>query len=319
MDISDTQSAAIARFQAALQIATDWPETALSGSKEWREAESRLKEFQDFLVVSYPAFHTAVERIVLSPYAVLYHWKAKPNAAASSTNTKPSLFLAHYDVVPAEKEHWNTAPFAAELVDGYIYARGALDTKNSLICALEAAEALAVSGFSPERDLWFAFGGDEERSGLRGAQEAAAYFAKQNISFSWALDEGSLISDGIIKGIGVPLALIGVEEKGFLDIELSVSQSPGHASRPPRVQAVAVHRSGSGSARAQKLPLCFQAAQRRPSFPNLPPSWVFPVPLCSPMPASWRPPLLCACRYKSRDGGSCKNHARHDPAFRQPR
>jgi carboxypeptidase PM20D1 len=43
-----------------------------------------------------------------------------------------------------------------------------------------------------------------------------------------------------IKGIDKPLALFGIEEKGFLSLDLTVTQQPGHASRPPKVQAAAV-------------------------------------------------------------------------------
>lgn len=225
------------RFRAALRIATVWPEAAEGAdpaSAEAAEAERPLVAFQDFLVASYPAFHAAAERTVLSPYCVLYRWPGTDASAA------PALLLAHYDVVPAEAEAWTVPPFAAELKDGFVWARGALDTKISLIGAMEGAEALAARGFRPRRDLWFAFGGDEERSGVLGALRASAWFRERGVRFSWCLDEGSVISDGILKGADRPLALVGIEEKGFLDIELTVEQGPGHASRPPKVQAAAV-------------------------------------------------------------------------------
>jgi carboxypeptidase PM20D1 len=112
--------------------------------------------------------------------------------------------------------------------------------KCILIGLMEGAEALCGRGFKPRRDIWFAFGGDEERSGIYGAQETAKWFAQKNISFSWILDEGTPVAVDFFKGVTRPLALFGIEEKGFLSLDLTVAQKPGHASKPPRVQAAAV-------------------------------------------------------------------------------
>lgn len=234
------EDAALERFRGALRLRTDWPEDADAGDEASRSAaEGRLLAFQDYLVRSYPRFHAAAERFSFGPYAVAYRW---PGAAAGngSPGDGPVLLLSHYDVVPAERDAWTADPFGAELKDGFVWARGALDTKISLICALEAAEELAASGFRPRRDLWFAFGGDEERSGVLGAKRTAAFFKERGVAFDFLLDEGSAVVQGVLLGIRTPLALLGIEEKGFLDVELSVAQAPGHASRPPKVQAVAV-------------------------------------------------------------------------------
>jgi carboxypeptidase PM20D1 len=150
------------------------------------------------------------------------------------------LILAHYDVVPAEKEKWSLDPFGAVEKDGYIYGRGALDMKSILIAIMEAAETLCAGGFNPGRDIWFAFGGDEERTGVQGAGETAKWFAQRGQRFAWILDEGTPVGENQIPGLDSPLALFSVEEKGFLSLDLTVVQRPGHASRPPRVQAAAV-------------------------------------------------------------------------------
>jgi len=223
------------RFRRAIQHQTCWIDDGDTDPAGEAEAERRLGEFQNFLVTAYPHFHRVAERYPLSPFGVAYRWPGK-----GGTTERPILFLSHYDVVPAEREKWTTDPFSAELREGFIYGRGTLDTKNTLISCMEAAEALVSEGFSPASDIWFAFGGDEERSGQRGAKNTAAWFKERGIRFSWALDEGSIVTQGILKGIDKPLALIGVEEKGFLDIQLSVAQAPGHASRPPKEQAVAI-------------------------------------------------------------------------------
>ncbi|MDR3248629.1 MAG: M20/M25/M40 family metallo-hydrolase, partial [Treponema sp.] len=89
-------------------------------------------------------------------------------------------------------------------------------------------------------DIWFAFGGDEERSGLTGAMDTAKWFRETGARFAWVLDEGSSVVLNQISAVERPLALLSIEEKGFLSLELSAAQKPGHASRPPRVQAAAV-------------------------------------------------------------------------------
>ncbi|MDR0452127.1 MAG: M20/M25/M40 family metallo-hydrolase, partial [Treponema sp.] len=219
------------RLREAITIRTDWPAGALAGNKE---AEAPLFCFQEFLVREYPLFHKNTERHAPGPYAVIYRWPGE------RPQGKPPLFLAHYDVVPAEAGLWETGPFEGELRDGYVYGRGTLDMKGSLIALMEAAEDLCALGFRPQEDIWFAFGGDEERSGVLGAKCSAAWFEEQGLRFGWILDEGTVICEEQIEGVKGPLALFGVEEKGFLSLELTVRQQPGHASRPPVVQAAVV-------------------------------------------------------------------------------
>jgi carboxypeptidase PM20D1 len=223
----------IERFRTSLKIPTWWPSGALPGDAS---AEAALLHFQEFLVEDFPLFHKVAERWVLNPYSVLYRW---PGAGKDSEN-RAALFLAHYDVVPAETEKWSVDPFGAEMKDGFIYGRGSLDMKSTLISIMEAAESLCAAGFKPKQDVWFAFGGDEERTGIQGAMEAAKWFAQRGQHFSWILDEGAMIAENQIEGIHSPLALVGIEEKGFLSLNLSVVQEPGHASRPPKTQAVAI-------------------------------------------------------------------------------
>ncbi|MDR3337472.1 MAG: M20/M25/M40 family metallo-hydrolase [Treponema sp.] len=237
------------RFREAIKIKTDWPTGAAGGDAAVvGEAEKSLVRFQEFLVERYPNFHKVTERYVLSPYSVVYRWAGSQegNLRGSAARLgaqgggKPALIMGHYDVVPAETEKWTTEPFGAELKDGYIYGRGTLDMKSILIAVMEGAETLIARGFQPKEDIWFAFGGDEERAGVGGAQNAAAWFAEKNIRFSFVLDEGTPIGVDQIPGVKEPIALFGIEEKGFLSLNLTVRQNPGHASQPPEVQATAI-------------------------------------------------------------------------------
>jgi carboxypeptidase PM20D1 len=243
---------AVERFRRAIRIRTDWP--GEDSPELAKAAERRLEEFQEFLLRAYPGFHRVTERRVFGPFAVAYRWPAldpaggaglapgpSPGAAPPGGQDTPGLLiLAHYDVVPVEAARWTVDPFGGEIKDGFIYGRGAQDMKGSLIAILEAAEELAERGFRPKRDIWFAFGGDEERSGLLGARNTAAWFAESGRRFSWILDEGSPVAINQLQGVKTPLALFGIEEKGFLSLALEVDQKPGHASQPPRVQAAAV-------------------------------------------------------------------------------
>ena len=231
------QNEFIERFRTALRIKTDWP-----GEAQTTETEANLKRFQDFLVDSFPAFNKSAERTVLSPYSVIYRWPgtAGGNGKTNPADKAPVLFIGHYDVVPAETAKWSVDPFGAELKDGYVYARGVLDMKHIVVSIMEGAEDLCKQGFKPGRDVWFAFGGDEELTGLKGAKEAANWFLRKGIKFSFIMDEGTPVVKDQLKGIDVPLALVGIEEKGYLSLDLTVNQKPGHASQPPEEQAVAI-------------------------------------------------------------------------------
>jgi carboxypeptidase PM20D1 len=220
--------------------------------------DSLFRRFQAFIAESFPSFHQVAEAIPMGPRALVYRWPGKDKSLL------PALFLSHYDVVPVEPEKWTCDPFSGEVRDGYLYGRGTLDTKTTLIWTLEAAEKLSAEGFSPERDIWFAFGGDEEISGISGAKEVAGFFRKKNIHFTWAIDEGSIIADGLVSSVKTPLALISVEEKGYLDVELSVAQESGHASRPPDKQAGAI--LGRALMRISKKPFPWQLEKASKAF-----------------------------------------------------
>ena len=222
------------KFQEALKIPTFMPPEAHSDDNARFVGEEVLTRFQEFLRGAFPAFHKTARRWVLSPYSVVYHL---PGAGDSR---KAALLLAHYDVVPAEKGKWNFDPFEAEIKDGFVYGRGSLDMKSTMMCMIEAAEILCAEGDKPKRDIWFAFGGDEECGGFLGAANTAKWFKERGQRFDFILDEGSPVAENQIKGINSPFALVGIEEKGYLSLNLTVKQQPGHASIPPKIQAAAV-------------------------------------------------------------------------------
>jgi carboxypeptidase PM20D1 len=108
-----------------------------------------------------------------------------------------------------------------------------MDDKVNVLGILEAAEYLLAHGFKPRRTLYFAFGHDEEIGGSKGALQIAALLRRRNVELEFILDEGSNILDGIIPDTPAPVALIGIAEKGYVSLELTVEMPGGHASTPP--------------------------------------------------------------------------------------
>jgi carboxypeptidase PM20D1 len=187
------------------------------------------------LATSFPAFHAVAKREVIGRHALLYTWEGSDPAAP------PAAWLAHQDVVPiapGTEPDWQVAPFDGVVRDGYIWGRGAWDDKGNLFAMLEAAESLARAGLRPKHTLYFAFGDDEEVGGRRGAVEIARTFNARGIRLNYVLDEGLLITDGILKGIDKKVALIGVAEKGFANVVLKATATPGHSSLPPPHTAI---------------------------------------------------------------------------------
>ena len=80
------------------------------------------------------------------------------------------ILHGHLDVVPARAEDWSVDPFDAEIIDGMIYGRGAVDMKDMVGMILAVARHLARTGQVPPRDLMFAFFADEENASVWGAQ-----------------------------------------------------------------------------------------------------------------------------------------------------
>jgi acetylornithine deacetylase/succinyl-diaminopimelate desuccinylase-like protein len=156
--------------------------------------------------------------------------------------------MAHQDVVPVApgtERDWSVEPFSGQVKDGYVCGRGAWDDRGNLMAQMEAMEMLVASGYKPERTVYIAFGADEEAGGSRGAARIAALLKERQVRLGFVIDEGLLITDGIIKGLTQPAALIGVAEKGYLSVVLKVSATPGHASMPPPQGTSAIASAGN--------------------------------------------------------------------------
>lgn len=197
------------------------------------DADASAAEFRSlhaYLQQRYPKAHATLKRELVGGYSLLYTWPGTDEKA------KPILLMAHQDVVPISpgtESKWEVPPFSGEVKGGFVWGRGAWDDKANLISQMEAVEMLLASGFKPRQTIYFAFGHDEEVAGQRGAAQIAKLMQERNIKLDFVLDEGLLITDGIMPGLAKPAALIGIAEKGFLSVVMKVPATPGHSSMPP--------------------------------------------------------------------------------------
>ena len=178
----------------------------------------------------YPKAHAVLQRELVGGLSLLYIWQGSDAKAA------PIMMLAHQDVVPiapGTEGKWEVPPFSGEIRDGVIWGRGSWDDKSNLIAQMEAIEMLAASGFKPKRTIYLAYGADEEVGGLRGASEIAKLLGSRGVRLDFVIDEGLLITDGVLPGLSKPAALIGIAEKGYMSVVLKVPATPGHSSMPP--------------------------------------------------------------------------------------
>lgn len=215
-DIPVDVSRAVSHLQAMLRCRT-------VSAPEFRD-EEEFRKFRALLPEFYPRLFATAQVARVDTTGVLIHLPGKTPGA-------PVVFLAHYDVVPAQQELWDKPPFDGILEDGVLWGRGALDMKNQLCTMLEAAETLLEQGFVPEHDLYFALSGEEEIMGS-SARSIMELFRSRGITPAFVLDEGGDIMDGFFPGTHVPCAMVGIGEKGAANLTFRVRDTGGHASVP---------------------------------------------------------------------------------------
>lgn len=141
--------------------------------------------------------------------------------------------LHHLDVVPADPSEWSVDPFGAEIRDGYLWGRGAIDMKSMGVMQLMTMLSLARENAAPERDVVFVAVADEEAGGVMGA----AWLTKHHPDLVACRD---VINEG---GYGLsetkpPMMACALSEKALLWIKLTAKGTPGHASMPPDDRAI---------------------------------------------------------------------------------
>jgi carboxypeptidase PM20D1 len=114
-----------------------------------------------------------------------------------------------------------------------------MDDKGSAFAILEALEMLLQVEYEPQRTIYIALGHDEEVGGEHGAKRIAESFQQRGIEFEFILDEGGMVVENAMPGLEKPVAMIGVAEKGYATLELTVSlPEGGHSSMPPAHSAI---------------------------------------------------------------------------------
>jgi acetylornithine deacetylase/succinyl-diaminopimelate desuccinylase-like protein len=164
------------------------------------------------------------------------------------TGGEPLLLLSHLDVVPAPPDRWTHDPFAADIADGYVYGRGAVDMKDLVAMELEVVRLLAsearAAGRDPSsdpvpglrRDVLLVSTADEEAGGLAGAAWLAANHP-EHLRSAGAINESGAVSHEVA---GIRLYPIQVAEKGYAVYRITLHGTWGHGSMPRPDNATAL-------------------------------------------------------------------------------
>jgi carboxypeptidase PM20D1 len=217
------EAGAVKRFVGAIQIPTE-------SKADAPPDQTAMQQFRDYLQASFPKVHATMQREVLPDGALLFTW------TGTDPSAKPVILMGHMDVVPVPQEalvKWTHPPYSGDLADGFIWGRGTADDKIHVLSLMEAAETLIDQGFTPARTILFAFGCDEENGGTYGAREIVKLLQSRGVKAEFVLDEGGAVVKGFLPGVDRSLAVVGIAEKGYVDLTLTTKGVGGHSSEPP--------------------------------------------------------------------------------------
>jgi carboxypeptidase PM20D1 len=194
-----------------------------------------FRGLHEFLAKAFPRVTATLSRETVNGLSLLYTWRGQ------DTTLAPVVLMGHMDVVPvpeANLREWTHDPFSGDVADGYVWGRGTLDDKTTVLAVLEAAEALIASGYRPPRTVYFTFGHDEEVGGLYGARKIVDLLVSRGVKPALVLDEGGFMATGAVPGVPGQVAIVGIAEKGYVTLRLKAMARGGHSSMPPGRTAV---------------------------------------------------------------------------------
>ncbi len=222
---------AVERLAGAIRIPT------ISPSDSTQRDSAAFNAMHLYLMQSFPRVSAALTHEDVGKDALLYEWKG------SDPSLKPIVLMGHMDVVPIDPgaaKLWTHEPFSGDIADGFIWGRGTLDDKSTVMGLLEAIETLITQEFVPRRTIYLSFGADEEVGGANGAAKIAELLKTRGVKPYFVLDEGGTVVDNAMPGVKPPVAVVGIAEKGYATLELSVRSEGGHSSMPPRHTAAGI-------------------------------------------------------------------------------
>jgi len=214
---------------------------------------------QQYLVTSFPRVHAALKREIVGGLSLLYTWEGADPALP------PVVVMGHMDVVPVPEPNladWQHGPFSGDIVDGFVWGRGTLDDKTTVLSTLEAVEVLLASGFQPARTVYLTFGHDEEVGGVYGARAIVDRLVAQGVKPALVLDEGGFMAAGLMPGLTQRTAIVGVAEKGYVSLRLTAEADGGHSSMPPGRTAVGALSRAISRLEAEPFPMSLTGPTR---------------------------------------------------------
>ncbi|XP_066960617.1 N-fatty-acyl-amino acid synthase/hydrolase PM20D1-like isoform X2 [Macrobrachium rosenbergii] len=197
--------------------------------------KEQILVFHQFLRDSFPdVFNSSfVKAEVINSYSLLL------TIRGTDESLQPYMLAAHLDVVPVDESKWSQAPFGGQVLpdpetgEMFVWGRGAIDNKINLMSIMMALQYLITTGFQPRRTFYASFGHDEEVNGYDGAGHIGRILEERGVVLDFLLDEGLPMTLGVVKGLDVPVAAIGVTEKGWMSVTLETEGEGGHSSAPP--------------------------------------------------------------------------------------
>lgn len=210
MDHSAIAEEGLAHLKALLAFDTTNPPGNELPAARYLERVLREEGFEPLVIESAPGRGNLVSRL------------------QGDGSEPPLLLLNHLDVVPAEEEQWEVAPFSAGVKDGYLYGRGAVDMKNMTAMSLMALLAAKRKGWKLKRDIIFAAVADEEAGGAQGA----GYLVEHHpdlVRAEYALCEVGGFKIEVRGHLFMP---VQVAERGCAWCRARFRGEPGHASVP---------------------------------------------------------------------------------------
>jgi succinyl-diaminopimelate desuccinylase len=149
--------------------------------------------------------------------------------ARIGTSAPHLLFAGHTDVVPpGDPKSWSHAPFSADIADGVLYGRGAVDMKGAIACKIAAAlDHLAANGGKPKGSISFLITGDEEGIAVNGSPKLLKWAAARGETF----DHCVLGEPGNVDALGDTIKL---GRRGSQNGMLIVTGKMGHVAYPHR-------------------------------------------------------------------------------------